>query len=161
MYPAVAAALFPPQPARTEQSSTVPRRTLKFPRRLYSEFHFRAFWFILLFSSSFPPVKYLFVPCLNLGEEFICKWRLEVRQNGRTEWLKERRKGKNMRNGGMHWQWIRLNKVCKWWLPLLMRLVEVGCLYNGNSVERSNGDEYPKFNQSDLWRRRSSETVTL
>lgn len=93
MYPAVAAALFTPQPARTEQSSTVPQWTLKFPRRLYSEFHFLAFWFILFFSPLFSLFFLLwsafFVPCLNFGKELLLQMEVEVRQNGWSKWLKK------------------------------------------------------------------------
>lgn len=51
----------------TEQSRTVPRQThrIPFPTRLI--------------HAARPPllsaVKYLLVPCLNLGEELPCKWR--------------------------------------------------------------------------------------
>lgn len=132
MYPAVAAALFTPQPARTEQSSTVPQRTLKFPRRLYSEFHFlclliHTFFFYPLLSSFFFAVKYLFVPCLNFGEELLCKWRLGSDKMGEVGDL--RRGGETMKNNGLQWLRKRINSLYKRGL-LLSRLWAVSMSEN-------------------------------
>ena len=97
----------------------------KFPQRLYSEFHFLPFWFILFFSPFsfiFFAVKYLFVPCLNFIEELIFKWRLGSDKMDEMNYL---RRGKTLKNNAM--QWLKVSKKQGLLLSRLWR--GVGCLH--------------------------------